>query len=466
MARTGAVTLALSLVAGLAAQELRIVRPREIDDVLVNPGIGFTTLNRFNGDPLNSGTAWTEGYPIPDYPFSGKLKVAGQPLTSIAYLRIYWKFIEPEMGRYDWPMLDGVLRKARERGQSVMLRVAPYGTKPDNDVPDWFRKLAGDESAKKMPVKWRTDPESPLYIRQFTKMVRELGKRYDGHPDLELVDISIVGAWGEGEHTEQLSETTLRALNDSYLEAFPKTPMTLQPTGPRGVGYPLSKRALGWRVDCLGDMRCSETVRWCHMFDLYPQAVATFGIADAWKKGPVALEACWVMQHWKNQGWDAKYIIDQSLKWHISSFNNKSSAVPEEWWPEVNRWLKAMGYRFVLRRFSYPSWVTPQGKLAFTMWWENKGVAPIYREFPLAIRLRGEKRTEVMLTGADVRAWLPGDIAYDDAVFVPADMPPGEYQMGVAMVDPATRAPRVRLAIAGMGSDGWYDLGRITVRAR
>ena len=61
--------LALLLLSfSLFAQEIRIVRPSEIDDVLVNPGIGFTTLNRFNGDPLNEGTKWTEGYPIKDYP--------------------------------------------------------------------------------------------------------------------------------------------------------------------------------------------------------------------------------------------------------------------------------------------------------------------------------------------------------------------------------------------------------------
>jgi len=213
-------------------------------------------------------------------------------------------------------------------------------------------------------------------------------------------------------------------------------------------------------------MRCSETVRWCHMFDSYPQAVATFGIQDAWKTGPVALEACWVMQHWKRQGWDAKYIIDQSLKWHLSTFNNKSSAVPEDWWPEVNRWLKQMGYRFVLRRFSYPSWVTPQGKLSFTTWWENKGVAPCYRRFPLALRLRGERRTEVMTTAADIRTWLPGDIAYDDAVFVPADVPAGEYHVGVALLGLDGKAPKVRLAIAGGGEDGWYELGKVTVRGR
>jgi hypothetical protein len=29
-------------------------------------------------------------------------------------------------------------------------------------------------------------------------MIRALGRRYDGHPDLESVDLAIVGAWGEG----------------------------------------------------------------------------------------------------------------------------------------------------------------------------------------------------------------------------------------------------------------------------
>lgn len=136
------------LASALPGQDIRIVRPKEIDEVLVNPGIGFTTLNRFNGDPLNEGTKWTEGYPIQDYPFAGKLEVRGQPLTTIAYLRIYWKFVEPETGRYNWAMLNRVLKTAHERGQTLMLRIAPYGTNADNDVPGWYRKLAGDESAK------------------------------------------------------------------------------------------------------------------------------------------------------------------------------------------------------------------------------------------------------------------------------------------------------------------------------
>ena len=56
--------LFLACGAVLFGQSTRIVRPKEIDSVLTNPGIGFTTLNRFNGDPLNPGTRWTEGHPI------------------------------------------------------------------------------------------------------------------------------------------------------------------------------------------------------------------------------------------------------------------------------------------------------------------------------------------------------------------------------------------------------------------
>jgi len=448
----------------LPGQSTRIVRPKEIDSVLVNPGIGFTTLNRFNGDPLNPGTSWTEGHPIENFRFPGKLEVAGQPLTSIAYFRVYWKYIEPEMGRYNWKMLDAALRTAFERGQTLMLRVAPYGPESSTeDVPDWYRKLVGNESGRTFPDKWRTDPEDPRYVKHWTSLVRALGERYDGHPDLEAVDVSIVGFWGEGEHTDQLSDATMRALVDSYLEAFPKTPLMMQPTDRRTNTYALSKGHAGWRADCLGDMRCVNG-RWCHMFDAYPEAIADFGIEDAWRQGPVSLEACWVMQEWKNRGWDLDYIIEQSLKWHISSFNNKSSAVPQEWWPHVARWLNRMGYRFVLRRFTYPGTVAPLGKLAFTSWWENKGVAPCYRPFPLALRLRGEKQSQVLLTGADIRNWLPGDVVFNDSVFVPAGTPAGEYDLQVGLLDPQTRKPKVKLAIEGGDGEGWYTLGRITVQ--
>ena len=160
-------------------------------------------------------------------------------------------------------------------------------------------------------------------------------------------------------------------------------------------------------------------------------------------------------------GWDIDHIIDESLKWHISSFNGKSSPVPAEWRPQVDRWLKKMGYRFVLRKFTYPAVVRAGDSLALTSWWENKGVAPCYKRFPLALRLKDSRRTEILFTGADITAWLPGDNLFDGAVKVPANLPPGQYELGLALVDPQSQQPRIKLAIAGRDEEGWYAMGKI-----
>ncbi|OGG06387.1 MAG: hypothetical protein A3F83_12485 [Candidatus Glassbacteria bacterium RIFCSPLOWO2_12_FULL_58_11] len=470
----------------LLAQDTVIVRPQESDEVLVNPGIGFNTFQRFNGDTLNPGDGWTEGFPIDYQPFRGSLENPDYPASSTAYFRIYWKFVEPEMGKYNWDMFDRALKTAAERGQTLLLRIAPYGSGPERDVPAWYRERVGPEK-KGQDERWRVDPEDPRYDQYFGGLIRALGARYDGHPDLESVDISIVGYWGEGSGSHLLSEKTRKALLRSYLDSFKKTDLIFQPLngdapdpGVLVEGLPIATsfadgradysgpdiRYLGWRADCLGDIGFfrSRHRNWTHMADAYPEDIIKSGMRDAWKKAPVTLEICGTMLRWQADKFDIDYIIDQSLKWHISSFNAKSSPVPKEWWPQVNRWLKHMGYRLVLRKFTYPSIVRPHGKLAFTSWWENKGVAPCYKKFPFALRLKNPSRTEVLLTDADIRGWLPGDAVYDDAVFLPLDLPEGEYDLAAALLDPRTRQPKVKLAVTGVGSDGWYSLGKITVK--
>ena len=452
-----------------------VVRPQEIDDVLVNPGIGFNTFQRFNGDTLNPGEGWTEGFPIEYQDFNGNLENPDYPAASTAYFRVYWKFLEPERDKYNWDMIDKALKTAAGRGQTLLLRIAPYGTGPQRDVPDWLRAIFGNEEKEEEKTyhrRWRVDANDPRYIEHFTDMVRNMGYRYDGHPDLELVDLSIVGFWGEGSGSAVLSDQARKALVDSYIDAFEKTPLVMLLTDEKTNKYGLSRANVGWRVDCIGDLGfwAKEQGGWTHMYDYYPQGIIDFGMKDAWKKAPVTLEICGTFKRWKNtEGYgkkDVDYIFNQALKWHISSFNAKSSGVPAEWWPQVNEWLRKMGYRFVLRRFSYPEVVRPHGKLAFRSWWENKGVAPCYRKFPLALRLKNNERTEIFLTEADISRWLPGDNLYDNAVFLPPDMPEGDYDIEIAILDPRTRKPKVKLAIEGITPDGWYRIGEISVKKK
>ncbi len=450
-----------------AAQGIVRVIPKEIDSVLTNPGIGFTTFQRFNGDTLNNGLQWTEGKPIVYQPFKGSLANKGYPLTTIAYFRLYWRFLEPEKGTFNWGLIDQALRIAHERGQTLMLRVAPYGegSSRENDVPDWYRAMVGPKNEWFTDsAGWRVDPEDARYAKYYGGMIAALGEHYDGHPDLEAIDLSIVGFWGEGRGAALLSQPAREALVDAYTDHFKKTPLIALLTDKKTETYALSKAPIGWRIDCLGDLGGFDK-NWSHMYDYYPQGIINFGMQDAWKKGPVSLEVCWVMQKWKDEGWDINYIIDQSLKWHISSFNAKSSAVPKVWASQVNRWLNAMGYRFVLRKFTYPKEIQKGQNLSFTSWWENKGVAPLYKkEYCLAIRLYNNKHSIVRATDADINAWMPGDNLYDGTINLPYDIPAGEYSIEAGIVDRQTNEPKIKLAIAGRTNDGWYRLGTITVK--
>ena len=79
------------------------------------------------------------------------------------------------------------------------------------------------------------------------------------------------------------------------------------------------------------------------------------------------------------------------------------------------------------------------------------------------MRLKNADNSVVFLTDADIRKWLPGDSIYEDAVFLPPDLPESEYDIEVGILDRRTLKPKVKLAIAGINPDGWYRIGKITV---
>ena len=140
---------------------------------------------------------------------------------------------------------------------------------------------------------------------------------------------------------------------------------TAGPATPRSQSKHYAPAATGrWRMDCLGDMGgFSKT--WSHMDDYYPQTLIQTGMQDAWRRAPhdggVLGDATL-----EEPGLGHRPHHQRIAKWHISSFNAKSSPVPSEWRPQVNRWLKHMGYRFVLRRLTYPEAVKPGDQFAFT----------------------------------------------------------------------------------------------------
>jgi hypothetical protein len=98
--------------------------------------------------------------------------------------------------------------------------------------------------------------------------------------------------------------------------------------------------------------------------------------------------------------------------------------------------------------------------------WENIGVAPIYKDYKLTVRLRNAQKTILLPTDVNLREWLPGNINCEENVYVPHDAPLGKYQLDIGVVAPVTFEPRVKLAIDGKTDDGWYHIGEIEIKER
>lgn len=449
-----------------AQRNVVVVRPKEIYDVLVNPGMGITTFQRFNGQEPNPPLKWSEMGPEKKLPQAATKP--DFPDTSVSYCRWYWNVLEPEKGKFNWQIVDLAIEEARAHGQTLAIRLMPYSN--EDPLPEWFRqsgvKRLNKDSDKDGKI-WQPDFSDPLYLKHWGELVAEAGKHYDGNPYIDSVDISSVGYWGEGWSPYMPAFSFQKALIDIWLEAFKHTILLMNFDEPEALAYGTQQGA-GWRLDCWGDMRTNSNDPYfpAEMLEIYPQQIVRTGIQNVWQRSPVSLETCYTVPGWKERGYDVDYIIEQGLRWHVSTANIKSAPIPSEWKAKFEDFQRKMGYRFVLRRLEYTKEIPAGTMMPVHMWWLNAGVAPIYQPYDLVMQLRSDKNSSTIRIPVDVRKWLPGDAVFDGTVYVPEELPPGAYNVRVAMLDPRTGKPAIKFANEGRQDDGWYAMGSLTVKAR
>ena len=443
-------------------ETLQRVRPKEFKGYLPNPHRGTTTFQRFNGDPLYPGLQWSdkEGPEVfkPYYGDPRELHNPDYPDTTVSYCRWLWSVLEPEKGKFRWDIIDGALEAARARGQTLQLRVQPY---IGDDLPKWFYALGGKLDLKADPKRREPDHNHASYLKHWGEHLRAFAKRYDGHPVLESFDIAYGGPCGEcGGNTTRATAQKLVAV---YLQNFKKTQLVSM-LGTFGCEYGSKFKRLGWRSDCMGDLRTDGIGRmpdglcWNHMYDAYPKEIVENKVSEHWKTAPVTQETCWTVGYWKEKNWDLDWLLEQALKYHTTFFMPKSSFYPQEWRAKLDAWDQRLGYRFVLRQFTFPLETKPGARVSYYGWIENVGVAPIYRDYRLALRFSQGDKHEIVPLKASLREWLPGDAVLNDKFTFPKSFKRGAVALSAAILDEKLRAPRVLFANEGYSGDGWLPL--------
>jgi hypothetical protein len=428
----------------------------------------MVTFQHFHGDPPTP-PPWSEQGPMefggPDGIGTPKDAYPGCLPSTVAYCRWFWRTFEPERGRFDWSMVEGALKKAHARGQTLHVRLQSFGSRTQPQLPEWFMRSAPTQPNPGGYI----DPvyDSPEYLECWRAALASFAERFDGRPGMDALDLAFVGPWGEGAGQEGLiSRRRIEEFVDAYIELFRHTHLLVN------CGYQLdcgTRRGLGWRADSFADVATDgrgavpEGLGWNHMYDSLPKENVRAG--EAWKKSPVSFEWGQSLEFLRENKHPVDFIVQQGLKYHMSFLMPRNLELPDGFLEPMTEFAKLMGYRFVLRQVRFERRARSGDLFTVEMWIENIGCAPIYHHYPLALRFSQGDKSEVVLLSVDPMKWLPGDAWVEEEVRLPGCFTKGEVEMAAALVDPVTKTPRVSFAVEGTDKDGWHPLDTVEVQA-
>ncbi len=368
-----------------------VVKPQDSGAALVNPDMGWT-LMFYSNIPKNYGSRLEPADTVDPWPG-----------LSVVYLRIPWAFVEPEEGKFNWPILDTPAQRWIAKGKRVAFRLTCSENWTRFATPEWVKNAGAKgvfyewgKGPKPDGPLWDPDFADPVFLAKLENFLRAVADRYDGRPQVAFLDIGTYGMWGEG-HTGGSSQIPQDRANeivrqhiDLHLKHFKRTRLAIidDVTGPQATGahQPLTDYALSKGITLRDDSICVQPPpnSWYHadMAGLF------------WPTLPVIVEH----EHYgpsKERGaWgDGSLLIKAVEDYH-------ASYLTIHWWPhemlaETRKTVDAinlrLGYRLQLRQMTWPNRVTIGKPFAVDSQWANAGVAPCYPGGFMALTLKDAK---------------------------------------------------------------------------
>jgi hypothetical protein len=323
------------------------------------------------------------------------------------------------------------------------------------------------------PDQWLYQPDwnDEAFLSRAEALLQALAARYGDDPRLGWIEIGIYGDWGEwhlwkvpspsSSGAGPITDDNARRLVDAHVKAFPNKRIISMKDHAHAFGYALSLSPnIGWRNDCLGDDWFARGMD--DRFAQFPWA------ADRWKTAPILTETCY--ERPGTSGFAR--AAEQVQAYHVAMVGRGNMEPWDRFSPDEQRkWMdavKSAGYRIAPVSVTVPATLAPGASLAIDVTWRNDGATPAYHErrarFSLVEPSTGAAVWETD-SAHDVGSILPGAETKTDAFTLPADIPPGSYDLVLAVVDPHGYYPPLGLAIDGRGPDGGYAVGSVFVSA-
>ena len=367
------------------------------------PGASWTSRQFQEVDTLfaNPGQGWMSQARAP--------KAEPRFPCSVVYIRFNWADIEPEQGQYNWQVIDDVIAAWKPRGTAVAFRVMTCNAHSDGYYasPKWlfdagckgFEYLRGGDDptsgGKRVP---RVEPDyaNPIYLARHGEFLAALGRRYDGSPAVEFLDIGSYGIWGEWHTPHPASAVVRKQILDFYLQAFRRTPMVFMSDDAEVLNYALAS-GTGFRRDGVGSP-------WHEQNWIGSKKYAEVqGMAETWQRAPVVFEWFGNYDYLRSKAWSFDAAVNFMLNNHVTLINDNVGRVPPEAMPQLE-WRPE---EYAVETVPHP--MGPGNAVVLAI--EGEHVTEVFTGFGE----RGRPAEEVARSAAEaMKEWLEANVPADE----------------------------------------------------
>lgn len=385
---------------------------------------------------------------------------------SLLYMDITWAELEPEEGVYNWASIDeeNQISRWRKEGKHLVFRFVCDipGEEAHMDIPEWLYEKSGKAG------KWydgeygkgfAPDYNNPTIISCHEQAVKALGEHFGQDGLISYVELGSLGHWGEWHvnYSEGIQRIPREAVRDKYIlpwtEAFPDARILM-----RRPFASAEKYGFGLYNDMTGQPEATQSwFDWINNGGEYDQTGEKNVIVpmkDFWKTAPSGGEFTSSLSMEEMLDTNLSGTVEMIREAHTTFLGPK---IPDENYVD--------GYKEVLKNMGYRLWIsmaelknTAKGsRLKLT--WENSGVAPMYKEWPVYVYIEDEsgKLVEKSRISIKISSLLPGEKATTltalETERLNSLLEKG-YRLSVGIEDPMMELPCVRFAMEALYQEG------------
>jgi hypothetical protein len=327
------------------------------------------------------------------------------------------------------------------------------------------------------------DWSSQQFKDRVVRLVGRLGEVWNNDPRVAWVQTGIIGYWGEQESPVGIGQDGWgQRLGEAFTAAFPNKKFIVRNMGSwpgynvgvywDSFGHP-GQRPWAW-TDIINFNKQGR-----YLTQVVEGEVAyNWGVAGefkdlyggVWDPNANNGNGDWVSspditlsnaQYTDNMIDVIRELHCSALGW-ISSYSANNATVQTQ----AARMQKEFGYRFHITEFSCSARTEPGDNLDLQFKVKNKGSAPFYENWPLAVVLVDKNTRQLLwkatIPNVDIRKWQPGadynkttrtyqtpaqEHLISASIPLPANLPVGEHLIGLTILEPLSRTPGLFFAI-------------------